>query len=153
MLSLSEQYGNIILKKDQVNQEAVRLWLQALRSGEYQQGQSYLRRDDKYCCLGVACEVAIAHGIPVKKVEIGRGIISYVYDDADGSNQMLLRVVAEWLGFDTANQHYWNNPVVWTEEGHTTQSLAALNDSGLSFADIADIIERNWLIPTEEPAA
>ena len=32
-------------------------WLDALRSGEYQQGQNYLCNDSKYCCLGVLAEI------------------------------------------------------------------------------------------------
>lgn len=34
-------------------------WVAALRSGEYKQCESQLhdRRDNKYCCLGVACAV------------------------------------------------------------------------------------------------
>ncbi len=33
-------------------------WVEALRSGEYEQGIMYLRRDGKHCCLGVLCELA-----------------------------------------------------------------------------------------------
>ena len=29
-------------------------WVEALRSGEYEQGTGQLRNDDCYCCLGVA---------------------------------------------------------------------------------------------------
>jgi len=32
-------------------------WLAALRSGEYEQGQRKLRKNDKYCCLGVLCDI------------------------------------------------------------------------------------------------
>lgn len=32
-------------------------WLEALRSGEYKQGRAYLRKDDKFCCLGVLCDL------------------------------------------------------------------------------------------------
>jgi hypothetical protein len=32
-------------------------WLTALRSGDYQQGQGYLRQGDQYCCLGVLCDL------------------------------------------------------------------------------------------------
>jgi len=35
-------------------------WLEALRSGNYQQGQYTLHRDGKFCCLGVLLHV---HGI------------------------------------------------------------------------------------------
>ena len=32
-------------------------WVAALRSGEYEQGQGYLQKDGKFCCLGVLCHV------------------------------------------------------------------------------------------------
>ena len=32
-------------------------WLEALRSGQYTQGRGALRADDRYCCLGVLCDV------------------------------------------------------------------------------------------------
>lgn len=40
--------------------ELKKKWVDALRSGEYKQGRTYLRRrkDNTFCCLGVLCEVA-----------------------------------------------------------------------------------------------
>ena len=32
-------------------------WLEALRSGQYTQGEGALRAGDRYCCLGVLCDV------------------------------------------------------------------------------------------------
>ena len=32
-------------------------WVNALRSGKYKQGKDRLRKNDSYCCLGVACEI------------------------------------------------------------------------------------------------
>ena len=32
-------------------------WVAALRSGKYEQGKEALRNGDKYCCLGVLCEI------------------------------------------------------------------------------------------------
>lgn len=32
-------------------------WVKALRSGKYEQGKSYLKKDNKYCCLGVLYDV------------------------------------------------------------------------------------------------
>lgn len=50
------------------NEHHIRLWVDALRSGKYSQGRSRLARcspDEglRYCCLGVACEVAREHGV------------------------------------------------------------------------------------------
>jgi hypothetical protein len=35
----------------------LKAWLDALRSGKYYQGEGRLRSENKYCCLGVACDV------------------------------------------------------------------------------------------------
>jgi hypothetical protein len=32
-------------------------WIEALRSGKYEQGEGTLNKDNKFCCLGVLCEV------------------------------------------------------------------------------------------------
>lgn len=40
-----------------ITDEEVRQWTAALRSGNYTQGYTQLRRDDCFCCLGVANEV------------------------------------------------------------------------------------------------
>lgn len=36
---------------------AVIQWIKALRSGKYAQGQGKLNQNNKFCCLGVLCEV------------------------------------------------------------------------------------------------
>lgn len=33
-------------------------WLEALRSGNYKQGRRCLRKDDRFCCLGVLCDIS-----------------------------------------------------------------------------------------------
>lgn len=33
-------------------------WIKALRSREYEQGFGKLKNGNKYCCLGVLCEIA-----------------------------------------------------------------------------------------------
>lgn len=38
--------------------ELVNKWIEALRSGEYKQWRGGLRRDDCFCCLGVACDLS-----------------------------------------------------------------------------------------------
>ena len=51
-------------KKLSTQEKARRLWVRALRSGKYNWGKRALRTDDnKYCCLGVLCELAIKQGV------------------------------------------------------------------------------------------
>ncbi len=57
--------------------ENMRLWVAALRSGEFAQGRKRLAQSGdggatwRYCCLGVACELAIRHGVEVKTTTMG----------------------------------------------------------------------------------
>lgn len=48
-------------------------WVEALRSGEYNQGRGYLRVENEYCCLGVLCEI-----LDVPKVK--ENDEKYIYD-------------------------------------------------------------------------
>lgn len=109
-----------------------------LRSGEFEQGRDRLRsNNDRYCCLGVACEVF--------QRETGRGgwtkesnVDPYAYwlfrVDGEQSWSNLPRPVAEWFGFTDTNPH------VKTGEGRM-KSLASLNDEGTLFPKIADLID------------
>ena len=38
-----------------MNEDVEKLWTDALRSGEYEQGKYVLFDGEKYCCLGVLC--------------------------------------------------------------------------------------------------
>lgn len=40
-----------------MNQQIKTRWLEALQSGQYEQGQDYLNRFNKFCCLGVLCDL------------------------------------------------------------------------------------------------
>jgi hypothetical protein len=51
-------------------------WLAALESGEYEQTDGHLRHGDRFCCLGVACDVfddgewaAVSRSSPVCEYE------------------------------------------------------------------------------------
>lgn len=91
------------------NLDNILLWVEALESGDYEQGfeKLHLRRPDgreTFCCLGVACVVAIANGVPLK-VESSNPVwefesaqISYDYDA-----ELLPPKVVEWLGLPASN--------------------------------------------------
>lgn len=40
-----------------MNAKVKKLWLKALRSGDYKQGAGALRSDHSFCCLGVLCDL------------------------------------------------------------------------------------------------
>jgi len=40
-----------------LDKDIKKAWIEALRSGKYEQGRGYLKKDNCYCCLGVICEI------------------------------------------------------------------------------------------------
>lgn len=146
------------------NKERLRLWSEALRSGEYLQTKDILRTTpvpgdttaDKfaYCCLGVACEVAIKNGLTLD------------FDPYEHF-QTLPGPVAEWFGItseDGAVNHseYTDenddpvmeyNPSLASAEEVGKDPLtypegmwaSALNDDeDWNFIQIADAVDRKW---------
>lgn len=134
-----------------MNPEAKAEWLRLLRSGEYPQGHGTLCRlldgNVEFCCAGVLCEVAKKAGI-VRSEEIGTRTR---YHDAsnlgDHSTVLLPRRVRDWANLDSM---YINVPMrpEYSErlsahyKDAVVVGLVELNDNGFTFAEIADIIER-----------
>ncbi len=108
--------------------ENVKLWVEALRSGEYKQTSTRLERlgtVNSYCCLGVACKVAEKEGIKLEFNSIG---------ELAGAGLENQTAVMKWLKITNPDGYYSNRK----------QSLMNDNDSqGKTFPEIADIIEAN----------
>lgn len=71
------------------------LWVEALESGVYPQGFGWLNDGGNFCCLGVACEVAIANGVSATR-QTGHDHNPRVSYDAELSR--LPASVTAWLG-------------------------------------------------------
>lgn len=134
------------------NQENIRKWVEALRSGTYAQTIGRLADNVGFCCLGVACEVAIANGVALSKrqTESLAGTFEYAYGP-EWSEGELPDIVAEWLGFyDEGDDEYSHatDPSLPTTE-HPTYSCASWNDEAkATFSKIADLIEAHYLTPS-----
>lgn len=107
-------------------------WIQALQSGEYPQGEGALRTQDRYCCLGVLCDIY------QKETHDGRWVANddpapvvatdYYFQTPTGSNSKLPPVeVMDWLGMGM-------------DSGMAT-FLASGNDLGVKFATLASILD------------
>jgi hypothetical protein len=96
--------------------EARELWCRALESGEYAQATGRLRDGFGFCCLGVACELAMQQDI----------IEEYEASDGTLANYPSVR---EWLGLADEEGCY-----------ESRSTLTDLNDGGKSFAEIAAVI-------------
>ena len=100
-------------------------WIDALESGEYEQGKGKLCRDGKFCCLGVAADVA---EIPFET-------------EAMGPNALPTRVYV----FGPGGRHLSGIPTNWKGISPAAQKrLWRMNDSrGKTFAEIAQWIREN----------
>lgn len=99
------------------------MWIEALRSGKYKQGRRRLFGDDAYCCLGVACELL---GIPKKQDSVGAWVFG------DGMYGVISSDVAKQLGL---------HDEFGTARVRPNPGLMTMNDEGVSFAAIADLLE------------
>lgn len=111
--------------------EIKKQWVDALRSGEYEQGRFRLRNPDtnKFCCLGVLCNLhAQAHPeIASQQTDPGRYM---------GASDFPPKEVMQWAGF---SERAPTAVVMWEER---ESRLSSLNDTyGLDFLEIAKLIE------------
>lgn len=118
-----------------MNKDVKAKWLEALRSGEYEQGRSYLRSDDnKFCCLGVLCEIAVQDGV-IDEASLSK-YGTYRYDGWYES--ALPEKVQDWSGVDSTLGRFAD------AAGSRDGALAFINDDGATFDEIADIIESEF---------
>lgn len=118
-----------------MNPRIKKIWVSALRSGELEQVRGKLRKaGNKYCCLGVLCELAVREGV-IPPAQWDYNAWSYC-----GSREYLPYEVRYWAGINAMNPQVFI-PDPDDPEKTLESTLAELNDTGSSFDEIADIIE------------
>jgi hypothetical protein len=106
-----------------MNPEVKKLWLEALRSGNYEQTRFFLRDKRGYCCLGVLCDLH-------PDVDWSRstpGVAFYPFDEDEMDLGILPDKASSWSGLTDEQRNILMN----------------MNDDGKSFEEIADYIENN----------
>lgn len=77
-----------------------KMWVDALRSGKYKQGHDALHtkteRGDRFCCLGVGCDLYQKHGPGDLKVHEGT-LVSYDFTSGYPPFKVM-----QWLGISDA---------------------------------------------------
>lgn len=126
-----------------MNTEIKQKWVDALRSGEYQQATGRLRNIHGFCCLGVLCDLYAQE--PFNKGWMFRGEdekypLQEDYWVFDGESELLPSSVRQWAGLKS------NCPDIKVEcededEEYFYTTVAELNDDGTTFKQIADLIE------------
>lgn len=126
-------------------------WVDALNSGDYKQGQGKLHATDikgdcLYCCLGVLCDLFMQQNPDELEVQVvTRKSDAFpqhfqmlsIGDDSltvyNNESVVLPLRVREWAGMHDELGRF-------TDASHAQDSLAELNDHGMSFANLADVI-------------
>lgn len=135
--------------KSKMNPEVKKKWIDALRSGWYDQGSEKLRSDQGYCCLGVLCDLYTQETKMVGWEFRGYDENEHLPQDYwyfDGESEFLPESVKEWAGFNV------NNPSVRVDVTDNddednwfyTDEIANLNDSGYTFNELSELIEQQF---------
>ena len=100
-----------------MNQDIKKIWVDELRSGKYKQGRTRLKQGDKFCCLGVLCEIA-------KEFGLAENESITVLDEAH----------KKWAGLPSSR----GDCVIINGNDNV---LTHHNDDGVSFKELADAID------------
>ena len=135
-----------------MKQEIAKRLAAELRSGKYEQGQMHLRtRDNKFCCLGVLCELAIEDGV-IPSPTIPDDLMCYVYglDGKSTITNLLPVAVKEWADMESTlgKRRDASTDILyidWDFRNGVPPPLFYMNDRlKMTFEQIADDIEKNW---------
>lgn len=113
-----------------MNRKVKKLWLEALRSGEYRQtyGRLRTRCGNSFCCLGVLCDL---HRKEHKDM-------AWKYTAYIDTETALPNAVMKWAGLKQQDPKINGGKDL---HGVVIDTLSRLNDLGRPFSKIADIIQ------------
>ncbi len=115
--------------------EMKKKWVEALKSEKFEHGKFYLCKDNKFCCLGVLCEI---EGIAREEKQLYENIGSTwfygndIKDDGLLTDERLMQYIGQdgnFIGF------------LIRKNGVDYPSLTTLNDSEEDFKGVCHVIE------------
>ena len=123
-----------------MNPEVKQKWLTALRSGSYQQTKQVLRKGNKFCVLGVLCDLYVKEnkgrweerGLPEQNTDR----FNIIDEQDETSTTIPTTSIRTWaqIGDLVFNDENGELPVA---------KIINLNDNGKSFSFLADEIEKH----------
>lgn len=122
---------------NKMNPEIKQKWVEALRSGKYNQTEVSLKDCQGHCCLGVLCEIRC------KELGVNSDtFFSEVLEDTGGQG-FLNKSMLTWAEFDETVIFEQHETAFSINPKGIKMSLHELNDNGYTFNYIADIIEKH----------
>lgn len=131
-------------------------WVKALRSGNYKQGKNKLRslEDNCFCCLGVLCDVIDPEGWEEdRRAFLDR--YKFYYKSSMGSGLLPYEVLSDFFGPERSKTNIQGSKSIKITAPFDIKTndckvikkgeeifLDTLNDLGVEFNTIADIIEQ-----------
>jgi hypothetical protein len=130
-------------------------WLKALRSGKYEQAKGALKQLDPhdegseeygYCCLGVICDITPEWNWETTQSGYLPEVLAVPYFAKTYENRLnvagvfTFKAPAGYKDFNSNTRTDVYNQVLGYETEYEYR-LADLNDNGMTFAQIADLIE------------
>lgn len=125
-------------------------WIAALLDGSYEQGTGRLCQIEigpdnsekkRYCCLGVYAEL---QNVPSERAYLAGNFMNFLFPSKTGEpvreKGLPTTLFANEHGFATANGAFIVEFKLFGEDFWVEYNLASLNDSGLTFAQIADLV-------------
>jgi len=135
--------------KTKMNPEIKQKWVDALRSGKYDQGSEKLRSHQGYCCLGVLCDLYAQEQNQEWEFqgafeEENTQPTDYWY--FDGESEFLPDSVREWAGMTFKNPQVRVDvsPEEDEDDWFYHDDIANLNDTGYTFNDLAKLIKEQF---------
>ena len=124
-----------------------KLLADALESNRFKQGRRYLCYEEEktmyYCCLGVACELAMENGIRLgKRKETTSGVYHYIGSNRQELTGVLPYEVMKWLGFADNNGMLILSIENTSDDNEVLFSLVDANDTSVPFPEIAKLIKK-----------
>ena len=138
----SDKFSKYSLTKNQIIN--IRKWIEALRSGDYEQGEGFLisvhldndtdtmYENFSYCCMGVYAEI---NDYP---------IVPYIRSSGILNDVMVQASAIEISAFATGSQAYLDEETFYAETGISKETqvlLSGMNDDSVEFAVIARYLE------------
>ena len=132
-----------IENKIELPEEFREKWLEHLRSDEFGQTQNELADGNgNYCCLGVACKTAGYSDYFLREVNSATGLGK----TSNGELMPFMSYISSPESSLNGNGFNLNKvPDILKGDKDFPDKLAGLNDSGCSFKEIANFIERNTI--------